>query len=180
MPAQSRIAWLRRALLRVAEAVVILYVVLDGIFTPLFRPILRWTAQLHLILRLQDFVRTLPPYAILALFIVPHAVIEPAKVYGLYLIGSGHPRFGVIVFVLSYIVGIVVVERIYHAGKEKLRTIAWFAKILDWLFDLRDRLIAWAKSTEVWALAAKAKRWAAEVIAQVRLRVGSWLASKFG
>ncbi|WOJ89950.1 hypothetical protein RZS28_01145 [Methylocapsa polymorpha] len=180
MPAQHQFAGLRRALLRVAEAVVIVYVVLDGIITPIFRPVLRWTAQLRLILSLQDFVRRLPPYAILVFFLVPHAVIEPAKIYAVYLIGSGHPLIGLITLALTYLIGLVVVERIYNAGKEKLRTIAWFAKILDWLFDFRDRLIAWARSTEVWAFAVKTKRWAADVIRQARLRVGAWLTSKFG
>lgn len=180
MPAQDRTAGLRRALLRLAEAVVIVYIVLDGIVTPLFRPVLRWTAQLRLILRLQEFVRRLPPYAILALFVIPHAVLEPAKIYAVYLIGSGHPRVGLITLAVTYFVGLVVVERIYHAGKEKLRTIAWVAKLLDWLFGFRDRLIAWARSTQVWAFALKTKQWAREVIARVRSQVRSWLTSKPG
>jgi hypothetical protein len=180
LAAQDQFAGLRRALLRVAEAIVFVYVILDAIVTPLFRPVLRWTAQLRLILRLQDFVRRLPPYAILVLLVVPHVIIEPAKIYAVYLIGSGHPRIGLITLALTYLVGLVVVERIYHAGKEKLRTIAWVAKLLDWLFGFRDRLIAWAKSTQAWAFARAAKQWARGLIAQVRLRIGAWLGSKSG
>ena len=39
LPAQDKILGLRRALLRVAEAVVIVYVILDSIVTPVFRPV---------------------------------------------------------------------------------------------------------------------------------------------
>ncbi|WP_026606181.1 hypothetical protein [Methylocapsa acidiphila] len=180
MPSQDRFAWLRRFLLRAAEAVVIIYVVLDGIVTPIFRPVLRWTAQLRLIVRLQDFVRRLPPYAILAMFIVPHAILEPAKIYAVYLIGSGHPRVGLITLAVTYFIGLVVVERIYQAGKEKLRTIAWVARSLDWLFDFRDRLIAWARSTQVWAFAVAAKQWARGLITRARLQVAAWLGLKSG
>lgn len=180
LPARDQTTGLRRALLRVAEAVVIIYIVLDGVIAPIFRPVLRWTAQLRLILRLQDFVRRLPPYAILVLFVVPHAVIEPAKIYAVYLIGSGHPRVGLVTLAFSYLVGLVVVERIYHAGKEKLRTIPWVARLLDWLFGFRDRFLAWARSTRAWAFAHEARRWAGELISRIRLRVAAWLGSKPG
>ncbi|HEY8031281.1 MAG TPA: hypothetical protein VIF02_02595, partial [Methylocella sp.] len=71
---------LRRVFLFPAKAVVVLYVVLDGIITPVVRPLVGWVARLRFVIRLQDIVAALPPYAILVLLAVPFAFAEPAKI----------------------------------------------------------------------------------------------------
>ncbi|MGH6851859.1 MAG: hypothetical protein ACREDJ_01415, partial [Methylocella sp.] len=81
---------LRRVILLPAKAVVVLYLVLDGIVAPVFRPLLRWVARLRFVIRLEDIVAALPPYAILALLSVPFAFAEPAKFYALYLMTEGY------------------------------------------------------------------------------------------
>lgn len=172
MPAQDETRGWRRAVLLAAEALVVVYVTLDAVFTPIFRPIMRWTARLRLVIRLQESVARLSPYAILALLALPFAIAEPAKVYALFLIGMGHLTSGVVVMVLAYLVSLLVVERIYQAGRAKLRTIAWFAKLLDWLFLFRDHLLAWARSTQVWIFAGKVKQRARGMIKRLRLRFG--------
>ena len=40
------------------------------------------------------------------------------------------------------------IERVYSAGRDKLRTIGWFARLMDWLIDFRDRVFAWVPATE--------------------------------
>jgi hypothetical protein len=47
---------LRRLFLLAAKAVVVLYVVLDAIVAPVFRPLLRWITKLRFFIRLQDIV----------------------------------------------------------------------------------------------------------------------------
>jgi hypothetical protein len=161
---------LRRLLLLPAKAVVILYVVLDGIVTPVVRPLLGWVARLRFVIRLQDIVAALPPYAILALLSVPFAVAEPAKIYALYLITEGQLVTGLVTISMAYLVSLVVVERIYHAGRMKLATILWFAELMDWLTGIRDRLLAWARATRIWAFSVKLKRNARALAAKLRLR----------
>ncbi len=161
---------LRRLLLSPAKAVVILYVVLDGIVTPVVRPLLGWVARLRFVIRLQDIVAALPPYAILALLAVPFAFAEPAKIYALYLMTEGHFATGLVTISMAYLVSLLVVERIYHAGRMKLATIPWFAKLMDWLTGIRDRLLAWARATRIWAFSAKLKRNARALAAKLRLR----------
>jgi hypothetical protein len=103
-----------------AKAVVILYVVLDGIVTPVVRPLLGWVARLRFVIGLQEIVAALPPYAILALLAVPFAFAEPAKIYALYLMTKGQvarPRYDFDGLSREP----VVVERIYHAGRAKLK-----------------------------------------------------------
>jgi hypothetical protein len=161
---------LRRLLLLPAKAVVILYVVLDGIVTPVIRPLLGWVARLRFVIRLQDLVAALPPYAILALLAVPFAFAEPAKIYALYLMTEGQFATGLVTILMAYLVSLLVVERIYHAGRMKLATIPWFAKLMDWLTGIRDRLLAWARATRVWAFSVKVKRNARAFVAKLRLR----------
>jgi len=165
---------LRRLLLLPAKAVVILYVVLDGIVTPVVRPLLAWVAKLRFVIRLQDIVAALPPYAILALLAVPFAVAEPAKIYALYLMTEGQLVTGLGTISMAYLVSLVVVERIYHAGRMKLATIPWFAELMNWLTGIRDRLLAWARATRIWAFSVefsvKLKRNARALAAKLRLR----------
>jgi hypothetical protein len=165
---------LRRLLLLPAKAVVILYVVLDGIVAPIVRPLLRWVARLRFVIRLQDIVAALPPHAILALLSVPLAVAEPAKIYALYLMTEGQLVTGLVTISMAYLVSLVVVERIYHAGRMKLATIPWFAKLMVWLTGIRDRLLAWARASRIWAFSVKfsvkLKRNARALAAKLRLR----------
>lgn len=172
MPIGDETRGWRRAFLMAAQAVVIVYVALDSIATPIFRPLVRWTAKLRFIIRLQELVARLPPYGVLAFLAVPFAIAEPAKIYALVLVATGHPILGLGVFAIAYLISFLVMERIYRAGEAKLRTIVWFAKLTDWLFGIRDRLIAWAKATDIWAFAVRIKQRARALAAQIRLRFG--------
>ncbi len=160
---------LRRVFLFPAKAVVVLYVVLDGIITPVVRPLVGWVARLRFVIRLQDIVAALPPYAILVLLAVPFAFAEPAKIYALYLMTGGKFVAGLVTISMAYLVSLLVVERIYHAGRKKLKTIPWFAKLMDWLTGIRDRLLAWARATRVWAFSVQVKLAARAFVAKLRL-----------
>ncbi|MGQ0446288.1 MAG: hypothetical protein ACT4O2_14485 [Beijerinckiaceae bacterium] len=162
---------MRRLLLLPAKAVVVVYLVLDGIVTPVVRPLLSWVAKLRFVLRLQDIVAALPPYAILVLLAIPLAFAEPAKIYALYLMTEGQFSAGVVTISMAYLVSLIVVERIYHAGRTKLKTIPWFARLIDWLTGIRDRLLAWARATRIWAFSVKLKREAHAFAAKLRLRI---------
>jgi hypothetical protein len=145
----------RRLLLLVADAVVVLYIVLDGIVAPVFSPLLKWVARLRLVIRLQDAVAALPPYAILVLVAVPMLIAEPAKLYALWLFSQGLFWAGVSTITSAYVLSLLVAERIYHAGRAKLRTIVWFARLMDWLTSIRDHILAFMRASWIWAYSAK-------------------------
>ena len=170
MARPDEISSLHRLFLLAAKAVVVLYVVLDGIVTPLVRPLLLWVARLRFVIRLQDIVAALPPYAILVLLAIPFAVAEPAKIYALYLMAEGYFTTGLVTMSMAYLVSLLIVERIYHAGQAKLKMIVWFAKLMAWLTGIRDRLLAWARATRVWAFSVRVKRKARALAAKLRLR----------
>ncbi len=162
----------RQLFLLFAEALIIFYLALDALAAPFFRPLIRWFAKLRFVIRLQDVVAALPPYAILALLAIPFAVAEPTKLLAVILFATGHRFVGAVLFIVAYFVTFVVVERIYAAGRDKLRTIGWFARLMDWLFNFRDRVLAWVRATQAWAFFNAVKRRAAEIIARLRLRFG--------
>ncbi len=143
-------SWQARIFSPFAEAAVVIYVILDTVFRTLFRPLTWWLAKLRLVIRLEQLIAALPAYAVLALLALPFAIAEPAKIYAIYLMSSGHVVTGVVMLIGAYLISVLVVDRIFHAGKPKLMTIPWFAKLWTWISDYKDRLLAWMQSTYVW------------------------------
>jgi hypothetical protein len=146
----TEMSWRKKSANALAEIVVAVYVILDGIVRTLLRPLTRWLNKLNLIRGLEEAIGRLPPYGVLFLLIVPFAGAEPAKIYGIYLIGSGHKLVGLSTLAAAYFVSVVVVDRIFHAGKAPLLTIPWFARLWFWISAYKDRLFAWMKSTAIW------------------------------
>ena len=144
----------RGALLRVLSlpirAIVVLYILFDDLIFPLFRPLARWIAALRLTHWLQKRVAGLPRYGVLAVLALPMVIAEPAKIYGFYLLGTDRIAVGVPILVVAYLVSLVVVERIFVAGRSKLMTIGWFARLWSWFTALRDRVTEWIQSTRLW------------------------------
>jgi hypothetical protein len=124
----------------------ILYFLLDAIFLSFIRPIFRVLARLGLFDKLTRAIESLGPYTTLALFVVPLAVLEPAKPVGLYLIAEGHYVHGVIVIAGAELMKMAIVERIYHIGKPKLMTIPLFARVHDFAAGWFD----WFKAMPAW------------------------------
>jgi len=158
---------LRRLARGFAEIVVAIYLILDAIVRALLRPVTLLLNRLQIVAKMEAFIASLPAYAVLVMLILPFAVAEPAKIYAVYLITIGHKVMGLIVLALAYLVSVLVVDRIFHAGKAKLLSIAWFAKLWDWISDLKDRFMTWMKSTTIW-------RRASEIKARLRQMLSRW------
>src|SRR3981189_3479359 len=71
-------------------ALATLYLVLDGLFFCVTRPISVWISEMRFLERLRRWVVSLRPYPSLALFAVPVIILEPAKPLAGYLLGTGH------------------------------------------------------------------------------------------
>ena len=146
-----------------AQAGVVVYVVLNEIAGFALRPFNRWLNSLAIITRVGAWIDSLPAYVVLVVLAIPFAIAEPAKILALYLMGTGHVVVGLVLIVAAYLVSLLVVERLYHAGRRKLLTIPWFARLMKWLTGMRDRFLDWARQTAVWqkahALIAAAKDW---------------------
>ena len=55
------------------------------------------------------------------------------KIIGLLLIAHGAIKTGICLTILAHLATFLIVERIYHAGREKLLTYAWLAWIMRYV-----------------------------------------------
>ena len=102
------------------------YFLINAIFFSLIRPLGTWLSKLPIFRWIGILIRSLGPYPTLALFAVP-LISEPVKPVGLYLIASGNVIDGTVLIGAGEIAKITIVERIFHAGRDKLMTIPAFA-----------------------------------------------------
>ena len=136
----------------------------EALGRPVYRPMAAWIDGWRLSQALDAFVGKLPAYAILVTLAVRFAVAEPAKVVGVYWMGSGHFGPGLLTILMAYGASILVGERIYEAGKPKLLTIGWFAKLIGWAGQLKDTALETLHGTRVWI-----------VLQAMRQRLKAWL-----
>lgn len=125
------------------RAIIVFAMVLDGIFRPLYRPVIRALSNLKIIQRLESRIAQLPRLVILLCLAVPFAIAEPMKIIGLVLFAHGAFKSGVILTIIAHLSTFLIVERIYHAGREKLLTYGWLAWIMRYVRFARsfyDRL----------------------------------------
>ncbi|MFK3779838.1 hypothetical protein [Agrobacterium sp. NPDC089420] len=115
------------------RAIIVFALILDGIFRPLYRPIIRTISGLAFTRRLENRIGDLPRLAILLCLAVPFAIAEPMKIIGLVLIAHGAVKTGLVLTILAHLATFLIVERIYHAGREKLLTYAWLAWIMRYV-----------------------------------------------
>jgi hypothetical protein len=139
------------------RGIIIIYLGIDSLILPLFRPTSRWLAGRALVHAAQRRVASLPPYVILCVLALPFAIAEPAKILALYLMATGHVKIGLMVLAGAYFVSLVIVERLFRGGRTKLLTIPWFKTTWQWLMAQRRRLLKWARSTRIWASFVKSK-----------------------
>ena len=78
---------------------------------------------------------------ILVLLAITIVIAEPAKLCALWLLSRGIYGAGITILGLAYVLNLIVAERIYRVGEANLRTIAWFARLIDWMGDIRDQLL---------------------------------------
>jgi hypothetical protein len=163
---------LRAPILIVAVAIVLV----DEAFRAVVLPAVRALATLQPVRRAEAYIATLPPYATLALFLIPLAIIEPAKIYGLFLFGQGRWMAGTLTFVAAKVVGLALAERLFAISRDKLLSIGWFAWCYRRLVALKDAVHRWLLATRFWPAAVRLVRRAREALAGVR----PWLTSLGG
>ena len=84
------------------------------------------------------FVSRLPPYVALALFVIPALVVLPFKIAGLWLIAHGHFITGGAVFLAAKVAGVGVAAFLFELTRDKLMTLAWFARFYAIVMGWRD------------------------------------------
>lgn len=148
---------LARGLLALLRAAITVFVILDEFLRPLYRPLLRRLAELRIMRRLEETVAALPRPLVLLALAIPFAIAEPLKLFGLLLFARGQFWAGLIVTAFAHLMSFVFVERIYHAGREKLLGYRWFAWIMGQIVRVRDHVLDWVRATSAYGLAMRTR-----------------------
>lgn len=160
---------LARLILVPLDLAVGLVILLDELVRPLYRPLIAWFASLRLVARLEAAIGRLPPYGALAALAIPFALVEPLKLLGLLLLARGAFAAGIVTTAIGHLAGFLLVERVYHAGREQLLTIRWFARIMSRIEAIRQAVIGRVKASVAWQRAV--------ILAlAVRTRLRGWAA----
>lgn len=162
-PPFSRRPFLSRALLAILRGLLTALIILDELLRPLYRPLVRWVGSLRITHRLERAVAALPRPLVLVALAIPFAIAEPLKLVGLILFARGQFWAGLAVTAFAHLASFLVVERIYHAGREKLLSYRWFAWGMGWIVRLRDRALTWIRASAAYDFAIRsrdaARRW---------------------
>ncbi|QEL23982.1 hypothetical protein FQV39_16425 [Bosea sp. F3-2] len=154
---------LKRGLLAALRAILTVFIVLDELLRPLYRPLIRWLASLRFMRRLEETVAALPRPLVLLALAIPFAIAEPLKLFGLLLFARGQFWTGLVVTAFAHLMSFVFVERIYRAGREKLLSYRWFAWVMGQVVRVRDQVLGWVRASAAYSFAIRtrdaARRW---------------------
>jgi hypothetical protein len=109
-----------------------------------------WIAKWRPIAALEAGLARLPPYAALAAFVLPAAVLFPFKLLALYLLAHGQPILAGLVFVAAKVVGTGLVGRIFLITRPQLMQIGWFARVYAVLIPWKDAVFERVRASWAW------------------------------
>ena len=113
--------------------------------------------RLPVLRQIESIIINLPPYAALAVFLIPSLLLIPVKLAALWFISRGQHTLGLITVVGAKIVGTALVARIYTLTHEKLLRIGWFAKLHERFVSFKARVYAYLKATSIYQSAHELK-----------------------
>jgi hypothetical protein len=86
---------------------------------------------------LAKLLESLPAPAVLLVFLIPIAVIEPFKFVALWAITHHHIILGVMAFVAAKFAGLGVTAFLFEITRDKLLSMEWFARFYRWMLRIR-------------------------------------------
>jgi hypothetical protein len=142
----------------------VLYFLVDAVFMTLARPVSNWIAGHLVFRRLRIWIRSLSPYASLALFSVPVMLLEPVKPLAAYLAATGQWLYGAVTLIVGELLKLVLVERLFSLTRDKLMTIRPFA----WAYGKFQDMKTWLEATEAWQAMRRVSKAVRDTVASVR------------
>jgi hypothetical protein len=111
---------------------------------------LAWVGQLPGLRWLERRIQTLPPYAALAIFLLPTLLLLPVKLLALWLIGQGKVLGGTLVILTAKVVGTAIVARLFSLTRDTLMQLPWFARLYTRWTTWKDALLAQVRASWPW------------------------------
>ncbi|EHR69009.1 hypothetical protein BurJ1DRAFT_0110 [Burkholderiales bacterium JOSHI_001] len=115
-------------------------------------------ARLPLLAVMERRIAALPPYAALAVFLLPSLALLPVKLAALWLIGQGHALLGAGVIVVAKLVGTALVARLFTLTRPALMQLAWFERAYGRFTAWKHELLLWVRGTFAWRWGRVLKR----------------------
>ena len=122
------------------------YFVIDAVALSILKPLLRKIANLKFFRLIASWIASLGPHSTLVLLVIPFVLLEPIKPFSAYLIASGHFINGMLVLALGEVLKIIIVERIFYIGRDKLMTIDEFARAYNFV----SGWLTWVQALPPW------------------------------
>jgi hypothetical protein len=113
---------------------------------------LAWVGRLPGLRWLEERIRALPPYAALALFLLPTVMLLPVKLLALWLIGQGKVWAGTLVILGAKLVGTAIVARLFALTQPALMQLAWFARLFTRWVSWKEALLVQVRASWPWRL----------------------------
>jgi len=118
--------------------------------------------------RLEAWLAGLPPWAALAVFVAPSALVLPVKLAAVWFALQGKFILAAASVAIGKIVATALVARLYKVLRPTLLRLSWYLRAETWLFDWRDRLYAFVRALPAWqaakALVRRAKVWLVQLV----------------
>jgi hypothetical protein len=111
-------------------------------------PGLRW---------LERRISALPPYAALALFLVPTLMLLPVKLLALWSMSRGKVVLGTLVILGAKVLGTAIVARLFTLTQPALMQLPWFARAYTRWTVWKNALLARVRSSWPWRLSRVVK-----------------------
>lgn len=106
---------------------------------------------------IEGWVRSLPPWAALALLLLPSLLLLPVKLLALWLISQGRGVLGALVIVVAKLVGTALLARIFSLTQPALMQMPWFARWHGRWTTWKDGLLARVRASAVWQSVGRVK-----------------------
>ena len=153
--------WATRLLRAPGRALALLLALLVAFEEWGWEPLARWLARIGRwpgLRWIEGWVRSLPPWAAVALFALPTALLLPIKLLALWAIGRGHVVLGMLVIVLAKVVGTAVVARLFTLTQPALMQLRWFAWTHAHWMQLKHAVLERARASWAWRVARVIQR----------------------
>ena len=136
----------KRVLKPITYILATVYLCVDLVFAGIAASISRWLARHFEMQRLHALIKSLPPYACLALLSVPVIVLEPVKFLAAYLAATGHVTTAILALCVGELLKLVLIERLFDLTRDRLMRIPAFA----WTYGQYRCARDWIARSEAW------------------------------
>jgi hypothetical protein len=156
--------WLRRGF----EALLALVILFEEWGWEPLKRAMAWVARLPPLAWIERRIAALPPYAALAVFLLPSLLLLPVKLAALWLIGIGKAGLGFAVIVIAKLIGTALLARLFQLTQPALMQLAWFARWYGRWTAWKQAVLAQVRASWAWRVGRVVKRRVAQRVARWR------------